>query len=390
MTCLLLLGSMAPTTALCTGKDASKRGKEKGCDRPYSEAMYVKRQGGDLYISAKLDERTDITYWFRRCMFNELYTFYRVGITRNRTALPTTQPEAEPAVLLNSTYSDNIGPFAIPGCGWCGGNHKYRERTARTARSEGYTLLADGNRIEGDTTLWANRVTVEAENVILDPTRPYRNAAGGEELRDTLCRESVTYTVRRNNIEVTASHRFCNAAPVTIAIYYGMQSMFEGETHVLTPGGAYTDWTEVAKASTFTKQEHPLFRRYVEKNRQGYQSTWLLPDGLGDHALLDGQDDIFIYAPYGKSYHKLIGNKRMENGDKTCWRGVYTWFETPIADDADLLCYEGSVGDIRPCSSTASGLARGRWHCPDTSTCGISERPNRTAASVFRPPGGIN
>lgn len=92
------------------------------------------------------------------------------------------------------------------------------------------------------------------------------------------------------------------------------------------------------------KQEHPLFRRYVEKNRQGYQSTWLLPDGLGDHALLDGQDDIFIYAPYGKSYHKLIGNKRMENGDKTCWRGVYTWFETPIADDADLLCYEGSVG----------------------------------------------
>ena len=154
----------------------------------------------------------------------------------------------------------------------------------------------------------------------------------------------MTYTVRRNNIEVAASHRFCNAAPVTIAIYYGMQSMFEGETHVLTPGGAYTDWTEAAKASTFTKQEYPLFRRYVEKNRQGYQSTWLLPDGLGDHALLDGQDDIFIYAPYGKSYHKLIGNKRMENGDKTCWRGVYTWFETPVADDADLLCYEGSAG----------------------------------------------
>lgn len=34
----------------------------------------------------------------------------------------------------------------------------------------------------------------------------------------------------------------------------------------------------------------------------------------------------------------------MENGDKTCWRGVYTWFETPVADDAVLLCYEGSAG----------------------------------------------
>ena len=31
MTCLLLLGSMAPATALCTGKDAPKRSKEKGC-----------------------------------------------------------------------------------------------------------------------------------------------------------------------------------------------------------------------------------------------------------------------------------------------------------------------------------------------------------------------
>ena len=237
------------------------------------------------------------------------------------------------------------------------GNHKYRERTARTARSEGYTLLADGNRIEGDTTLWTNRVTVEAENVILDPTRPYRNTAGGEELRDTLCRESVTYTVRRNNIEVTASHRFCNAAPVTIAIYYGMQSMFEGETHVTT-GGAYTDWTEVAKASTFTKQEHPFSGATSKRTDRGTNRPGCCPTGWGDHALLDGQDDIFIYAPYGKSYHKLIGNKRMENGDKTCWRGVYTWFETPIADDADLLCYEGSVGDIRPCSSTASGLCK--------------------------------
>lgn len=390
MTCLLLLGSMAPTTALCTGKDASKRGKEKGCDRPYSEAMYVKRQGGDLYISAKLDERTDITYWFRRCMFNELYTFYRVGITRNRTALPTTQPEAEPAVLLNSTYSDNIGPFAIPGCGWCGGNHKYRERTARTARSEGYTLLADGNRIEGDTTLWANRVTVEAENVILDPTRPYRNAAGGEELRDTLCRESVTYTVRRNNIEVTASHRFCNAAPVTIAIYYGMQSMFEGETHVLTPGGAYTDWTEVAKASTFTKQEHPLFRRYVERTDRGTNRPGCCPTGWETTRCWTGRTTSSSMRPTARA----TTSSSETNGWRTATRpagGVSTPGSRRLSPTMPTCCAtKAASGDIRPCSSTASGLARGRWHCPDTSTCGISERPNRTAASAFRPPGGIN
>ncbi len=117
--------------------------------------MYVKRQGGDLYISAKLDERTDITYWFRRCMFNELHV-YRVGITRNRAALPSTQPEAEPAVLLQLDVQRQHRAFRHPGCGWCGAttNTGGNARRARHA-ARGYTLLADGNRIEGDTTLWA-------------------------------------------------------------------------------------------------------------------------------------------------------------------------------------------------------------------------------------------
>ena len=44
MACLLLLGCMAPATALCAGEDAPKRSRGKGHDRPYSEAMYVKRE----------------------------------------------------------------------------------------------------------------------------------------------------------------------------------------------------------------------------------------------------------------------------------------------------------------------------------------------------------
>ena len=83
----------------------------------------------------------------------------------------------------------------------------------------------------------------------------------------------------------------------------------------------------------------------IEPHRwHGYSDAVMRMAEANVEALLDGQDDIFIYAPYGKSYHKLIGNKRIKNGDKTCWRGVYTWFETPVADDADLLCYEGSAG----------------------------------------------
>lgn len=342
---LLAFCSLLPVSA-CTddGRDGKTDGGNGGSitdGRPYSEKMFVKRQGDDLYISAKMDRRTDIVYWFKRCMFNELYTFYRVGMTASNDAVPTASPEKQPEVVLNLAYSDNIGPFAVPGCGWCGANHKYMERTARTAYNESYSIYVDGNRVDGDMSAMADRVEIEVENVILDPTRPSRNAAGEEELRDALCRESVRYRIWQNNIEVAASHRFCNRTPVTISIYYGMQSMFDGETHIFTPAGAYGDWTDVAQASSFTKGDYPLFRRYLEKNAEAYQSTFLLPDGVGDHSLLENDDAVFIYASYGKSYHKLIADKSMKEGDEINWRGIYTWFASPIADDAEILCYEG-------------------------------------------------
>ena len=44
---------------------------------------------------------------------------------------------------------------------------------------------------------------------------------------------------------------------------------------------------------------------------------------------------------------KLISRKRFENGDRIAWRGVYTWFAEPLADDAGLFCYEGAVAGRR-------------------------------------------
>ncbi len=345
--CCLILPSAA-----CAGDGSDDRNDDNGGNdddgskRPYSEMMYVKRQGDDLYISAKMDASTDILYWFKRCLFNEVYTFYRVGTRSNTDRMPTTRPESEPDVVLNLAYSDNIGPFSIQGGGWCGANHKYMERTARTAYNKDFSVTVDGQPLTGDKAVWSRQgITIEAENVILDPTHPYKDANGQEELRDELCHEFATYRIFRNNIDVAVRHSFCCKNPVTIAIYYGMQSMFANKTHFTTPDGAYGNWTPppAAGESSFTKVGYPDFRRFVEKNAKAYQSAFLLPDGLGDHSWLTDSDVMFICASYGKSYHKLISNKPIQNGDRINWRGVYTWFVTPIADDSDVLCYEGVV-----------------------------------------------
>ena len=63
--------------------------------------------------------------------------------------------------------------------------------------------------------------------------------------------------------------------------------------------------------------------------------------------MLGDGDIVFIGNSSAKSYHKLISRKRFENGDRIAWRGVYTWFAEPLADDAGLFCYEGAVAGRR-------------------------------------------
>ncbi|MCS3185075.1 hypothetical protein NXU83_26620 [Bacteroides thetaiotaomicron] len=53
---------------------------------------------------------------------------------------------------------------------------------------------------------------------------------------------------------------------MTVQMYYGMQSMFDKETHTLTANGKYVDWTVQKDVSTFTKKEYPSFRRFIEKS----------------------------------------------------------------------------------------------------------------------------
>lgn len=304
--------------------------------------MRVKITGEDLYISAKLDAETDILYWFKKCMFNELFTFYRVGTIANSMPAPTTLPDTSPASVLNLAYSDNIGPFNITGYGWCGGNHPYLDEVTRTARNIGYHIYVDGKEIKEDMSALTKEIKITVTNEIMNPSKA-DTSSGKTLLNDVLCIETVSYSVYRNNIQVSVSHEFQNESPVTVQMYYGMQSMFEKETHTLTAGGKYTDWTVQKEVSTFTKKEYPSFRRFIEKSVHAYQSSYLFADGLGNHEEIADDDIIFIGNSSNKTYHKIIANKEHKKGDVIHWSGVYTWFKSPVSDDDGLLCYEGII-----------------------------------------------
>ena len=157
-----------------------------------SEEMRVKITGEDLYISAKLDAKTDILYWFKKCMFNELFTFYRVGTIDNNMPAPATLPDASPTSLLNLAYSDNIGPFNITGYGWCGGNHPYLDEVTQTARNIGYRIYIDGKEIKTDLSTLTKEIKIEVINEIMNPSKA-DTSSGKTLLNEILCidRKSV-------------------------------------------------------------------------------------------------------------------------------------------------------------------------------------------------------
>ena len=299
---------------------------------------------GDSKMRVKItgEDLTDILYWFKKCMFNELFTFYRVGTIANSMPAPTTLPDTSPASVLNLAYSDNIGPFNITGYGWCGGNHPYLDEVTRTARNVGYHIYVDGKEIKEDMSALTKEIKITVTNEIMNPSKA-DTSSGKTLLNDVLCIETVSYSVYRNNIQVSVSHEFQNESPVTVQMYYGMQSMFEKETHTLTAGGKYTDWTVQKEVSTFTKKEYPSFRRFIEKSVHAYQSSYLFADGLGNHEEIADDDIIFIGNSSNKTYHKIIANKEHKKGDVIHWSGVYTWFKSPVSDDDGLLCYEGII-----------------------------------------------
>ncbi|MCS3070090.1 hypothetical protein NXU94_24285 [Bacteroides faecis] len=90
-------------------------------------------------------------------------------------------------------------------------------------------------------------------------------SSGKTLLNDVLCIETVSYSVYRNNIQVSVSHEFQNESPVTVQMYYGMQSMFEKETHTLTAGGKYTDWTVQKRSPPLQRKSIPHFAVSLRK-----------------------------------------------------------------------------------------------------------------------------
>ena len=287
-----------------------------------AKAMKVALDGEFLAIESRLEGCHSIRYEFSRCMANHIYTFSRVLVD---------------SVVVNEATSDNIGPFLIENSGWTGGNHLLPDGSP-SARTDSISIhnergerLGDGFR--GD----AECVTIRVVNTLLNPLEPDKK----------FCTETICYSVCGNSIQVCATHSYVNVNPLKISRYYGMQSMMVGETEILTPGGKYSRWTPVDSVDRFTRKSAPQFHQFIEKSDVCHAAAYMTGKGIGDRHLVAPDDFVFIGNSWSKSYHKLIGDATVKNGDKTQWEGIYTWFISPLYSNPEYFSYLGCMNGRR-------------------------------------------
>lgn len=317
---------------------------------------------GNLRITNKIAGGEYVSYLFKKCMANELYTFYEVATSTDSLSWS----------VVNRASSDNIGPFLISKHGWCGGNHIYLDTSIKTATTLDVQISADGVKLVSDTLLGCEKVNIKVRNSIFNPA-----SYGNGMYADTLCYEIVNYIVRGNSIDVNVKHDYVNSLPVTIERYYGMQSMFCNENAMLTPCGKYNSWTPITAVDRYIKRDFPESNCFVERADNCYQSTYLTAEGLGARKELPDSDYIFIGNSWTKSYHKLIGDSKRSNGDSDMWHGVYSWFVNPQIDSSSIFAYNGYycgkkaifVNCLKPCKAKlpCNMLPKGKIHIVDAS-----------------------
>lgn len=308
-----------------------------------ASTLSVALKGDILYIAAKLDRMTDIIYQFQKCMFNELFTFYKVGFAKNEDVTPLALTSA-PITYINISSSDNIGPLNIADGGWCGGNHSWKnENIVRTAKTDEFLISSNGKILQDGDNIFTNNIEIKVINTIYNPNITPSN--GSTILSSPLCTETVIYRISGNSIHAMLNHRFLNEEAVTVNLYYGMQSCFLNEDKLLTPNGKYPNWADIVEnGMTFIKEDYPKFNRFIEynSNNSTYQSTYLMPYELGNHDKIT--DSAFIFRKSdGKNYHHLISNSQFTSGMSYNWSGLYSWFMHPILDNDNFFVYEGKL-----------------------------------------------
>lgn len=308
--------------------------------------MCVKNTDNGLLIASLVGD-VEHTFWFKRCMFNNLFTFYHVGVRNKQGDAADTdgiEADVDVTILNNAASSDNIGPVDVTVDGTTlisGGNHSHRENgVTKTARTDSVSVSVDGIPLKRGTKVYGRVVDIEVVNTLFDPSPASDTSVAI--LTTPMVKEVVRYRVSGNSIMADVEHTWLMAG--NNVSYHGFQSMFMFEKKLLMPKGQYPTWVnkdDLASTWYFTREDYPDFRCYVERDANDWcQCNYLRPTYKGDRSLIGNK---LVFTRSGsKDYHQIIRYFNIAQGDVVRWQGVYAWFKL-VHDTSDYTAWKCDV-----------------------------------------------
>ena len=304
----------------------------------YSGSMYVKNQNNILYIASKYNETYDLITTWRKCMANDLYTFYQIALYENQSDSINENVTRPHSILILRSTTDNIGPITFNG-ELVGGNHTYRDslgvlhKTAKTVRTD---IFNGDSLLTGNFSLYSDEINIVVENYLFN--------AADLPAENTYIIETVEYSVIPGTINIRLQHDI--EEDLFISSYYGLQSAPSSvQDYIFIPNSQHP-LKQPMQNDIFSGpiSSYPDVTRVIHTNhdRSICQEMFIIPEeGLFSETNNYINNTNFwsrIWTRVSKTYFNQIrwSFKPMYKGDSYFWKGGYKWYDKSKIDSVHI------------------------------------------------------
>lgn len=285
----------------------------------------LKTGGGDVFISYKYLDNTDMHLVLGKCGVNNIVNIKAIYLDTNYTdeIIPWATKNA---ICFMQACTDWIGPYGVKSLeyddggsfaftgGWHGNNIDGKQEP--TAKTENVTVKVDGKELLDNEVYEGRSLEITATN--------YVQAYNTKELKRNVLREVVKYNITPNkvNVEVISTA----LEKVLLQKYYGLQAQNSSFKRIEYSNGNWAKCQGDSDSGPYDKNNIADSFTLISKNDL-YKLVVSLETGfgLGDFEnLLDSNPTIFTQE-YGKTYFNLVNgiDKKVEKGDSITWKGSY-------------------------------------------------------------------
>ena len=292
--------------------------------------MYVKIEGGIIYVNSNYNDEIDIIVSLGKEGKNNIFNIYNIEKVPSIGDMPNNDFTNKELFYMDIGITDWFGPYRVRALNnidgkensdFTGGNHDYLNGSGGTptGRTSEITFKVNNfNVSEYDG--YAEKIDVYWTNYVQGSNTKKEDGSGREILK-----EDYYISYNGDNVwKVECSITFLE--DVEVVRYYGLQSIINNWNEYIMFGND-DNWIKMSTIQSPRKNEDSItIRRENDYLKMTIDNTY----SLGKREYLSDNYGAFIvnYGGGGKTYFNLINNAKFNAGVKVGYKGTYEFIYT--------------------------------------------------------------